>query len=339
MDTCDAQINHAARQVTPALSWMDALSPGPQLVSTLQDGRLELAAAGSWTARHADALERLIDEAVAQSPRRAQLLSTWRACMSSTPLAPGCWSGCAHWTSAWRDRDSGPARPLSRPVEEVRRANRTPAQCRRRRTESSGLEGSAAERWGRPRSRRVPRDAGRDRRCPVGALRQPRTLRLTSAVHHLDRVGWQAVPIILLITFLIGCIIAQQGFFHFRKFGADDYVVDMVGILVLREIGVLIVADHGGRPLGQLLHRRARLDEDARGDRRAAHHGVRSGRGADPAARARAGHRAADPGVPRLDGGALWRRAGGLALWRNEPGRSSSPACGRRSRSRISRSA
>lgn len=73
------------------------------------------------------------------------------------------------------------------------------------------------------------------------ALR-PRSFRLTSTVHHLDRVGWQAVPIILLITFLIGCIIAQQGIFHFRKFGADDYVVDMVGILVLREIGVLIVA-------------------------------------------------------------------------------------------------
>jgi len=61
-------------------------------------------------------------------------------------------------------------------------------------------------------------------------------------VHHLDRVGWQAVPIILLITFLIGAIIAQQGIFHFRKFGADVYVVDMVGILVLREVGVLIVA-------------------------------------------------------------------------------------------------
>jgi phospholipid/cholesterol/gamma-HCH transport system permease protein len=71
---------------------------------------------------------------------------------------------------------------------------------------------------------------------------QPRSFRLTSMVHLLDRVGWQAVPIILLITFLIGCIISQQGIFHFRKFGADVYVVDMVGILVLREIGVLIVA-------------------------------------------------------------------------------------------------
>jgi phospholipid/cholesterol/gamma-HCH transport system permease protein len=76
----------------------------------------------------------------------------------------------------------------------------------------------------------------------VRVLARPRSFRLTSMVHQLDNVGWRAVPIIVLITFLIGCIIAQQGIFHFRKFGADIYVVDMVGILVLREIGVLIVA-------------------------------------------------------------------------------------------------
>jgi phospholipid/cholesterol/gamma-HCH transport system permease protein len=76
----------------------------------------------------------------------------------------------------------------------------------------------------------------------ASVLLRPRTLRLTSLVHHLYRVGWQAVPIMALITFLIGGIIAQQGIFHFRKFGADAYVVDMVGILVLREIGVLIVS-------------------------------------------------------------------------------------------------
>src|SRR5690348_11386168 len=70
---------------------------------------------------------------------------------------------------------------------------------------------------------------------------RPRSFRFASMVHQLDKVGWRAVPIIVLITFLIGCIIAQQGIFYFRKFGADTYVVDMVGILVLRELGVLIV--------------------------------------------------------------------------------------------------
>jgi phospholipid/cholesterol/gamma-HCH transport system permease protein len=76
----------------------------------------------------------------------------------------------------------------------------------------------------------------------LGIARRPRSLRLTSLVYQLYRIGWQAIPIIVLITFLIGAIIAQQGIFHFRKFGADSYVIDMVGILVLRELGVLIVA-------------------------------------------------------------------------------------------------
>lgn len=71
---------------------------------------------------------------------------------------------------------------------------------------------------------------------------RPHTFRWTSMVYHLERTGLRAVPIIALITFLIGCIIAQQGIFHFRKFGATTYVVDMVGILTLRELGVLIVS-------------------------------------------------------------------------------------------------
>ena len=72
-------------------------------------------------------------------------------------------------------------------------------------------------------------------------LVRPHTFRMTSMINHLERVAWNAVPIILMITLLIGAIIAQQGIFHFRTFGADIYVVDMVGVLVLRELGVVIV--------------------------------------------------------------------------------------------------
>ena len=43
------------------------------------------------------------------------------------------------------------------------------------------------------------------------------------------------------MTFLVGCIISQQGIYNFRRFGAEDYVVNLLGILVLREIGVLLV--------------------------------------------------------------------------------------------------
>jgi phospholipid/cholesterol/gamma-HCH transport system permease protein len=75
----------------------------------------------------------------------------------------------------------------------------------------------------------------------LGTIAHPRRLRLTSIVHHLEKVGWRAVPIIALSTFMIGAILAQQGIFRFRTFGADMYVVDLVAALVLREIGVLIV--------------------------------------------------------------------------------------------------
>lgn len=74
------------------------------------------------------------------------------------------------------------------------------------------------------------------------ALAAPRRFRFPSIVHKIDQVGLQAMPIVVLITLLIGAIIAQQGYYYFAKFGASDYVVDLVGVLTLRELGVLIVA-------------------------------------------------------------------------------------------------
>ena len=61
-------------------------------------------------------------------------------------------------------------------------------------------------------------------------------------VSQLDHMGVRAVPIIALMSFLIGAIIAQQGAFQLRYFGAELFVVDLVGILQLREIGVLLTA-------------------------------------------------------------------------------------------------
>ncbi len=67
-------------------------------------------------------------------------------------------------------------------------------------------------------------------------------LRLTSILNQFDLAGRQAVPIVALMSFLIGGIIAQQGAFYLRQFGADLFVVDLAGVLVLRELGVLLTA-------------------------------------------------------------------------------------------------
>lgn len=71
---------------------------------------------------------------------------------------------------------------------------------------------------------------------------KPGSVRLTSIIHQMEVMGFHAVPIIALMSFLIGVIIAQQGALQLKYFGAEILVVNLVGILHLREIGVLLTA-------------------------------------------------------------------------------------------------
>ncbi|POF28158.1 ABC transporter permease [Roseibium marinum] len=73
-------------------------------------------------------------------------------------------------------------------------------------------------------------------------LLQPKRLRGISIAVQFDRSCVGGVPIVALMSFLIGAIISQQGGFYLRQFGADIFVVDLAGILVLREIGVILTA-------------------------------------------------------------------------------------------------
>lgn len=72
--------------------------------------------------------------------------------------------------------------------------------------------------------------------------RHPRRLRLTSTVHHLRETGFSAIPIVTLMSFLIGVVLAFQGAAQLRQFGAQVFVVDLIAISVLRELGVLLTA-------------------------------------------------------------------------------------------------
>jgi phospholipid/cholesterol/gamma-HCH transport system permease protein len=73
-------------------------------------------------------------------------------------------------------------------------------------------------------------------------LIQPRRIRWTALVHQFEHVGFKALPIIALMSFLIGIVLVQQGAVQLRKFGAEIYVVDIVGIGTLRELGILLTA-------------------------------------------------------------------------------------------------
>jgi phospholipid/cholesterol/gamma-HCH transport system permease protein len=71
---------------------------------------------------------------------------------------------------------------------------------------------------------------------------QPWRWRWIPMVHHLEMFGLRSVPIIMLINFLVGAIVTQQGIFQLAKFGASTYAVDLVGVLGLRELGVLMTS-------------------------------------------------------------------------------------------------
>jgi phospholipid/cholesterol/gamma-HCH transport system permease protein len=222
------------------------LATAPELTATPSGDVLELRPAGSWTATHVTMLEALSNGVAPQLDRSNAIRLDLAGLRELDTL--GAWL-----LEKLSRRASAAGHPVelvgvddnyAELIEEVRQVNR------RNPAPAPALNPVVAKVNDIGRSALSARDdvavflrmMGSLFLALVGVLRRPRSLRLTSLVYQLYRVGWQAIPIVVLITFLIGAIIAQQGFFHFRKFGADSYVVDMVGILVLRELGVLIVA-------------------------------------------------------------------------------------------------
>ena len=222
------------------------MATAPELTATPSGHVLELRPAGSWTAANVTKLEAM-SEGVAPQLDRSNAIKLDLAGLRELDTL-GAWL-----LEKMSRRASSAGRPVELVgvgdnytglIEEVRQVNRrnpvpppalNPAVAKLRdigRSAVSAMEDVNV----------FLQMLGSLFMALVGVLRRPRSLRLTSLVYQLYRVGWQAIPIVVLITFLIGAIIAQQGFFHFRKFGAESYVVDMVGILVLRELGVLIVA-------------------------------------------------------------------------------------------------
>lgn len=73
-------------------------------------------------------------------------------------------------------------------------------------------------------------------------MRSHQGIRWTSVVHHLDVVGLQAVPLISLISILVGAVLGYQGINQLTRFGAAVYTVDFLAISLLREISVLITS-------------------------------------------------------------------------------------------------
>ncbi len=69
-----------------------------------------------------------------------------------------------------------------------------------------------------------------------------RPLRWNAVVHQMEVVGANALGIVGLLSFLVGIVLAQQGAVQLRQFGAEVFVVNLIGRSVIRELGILLTA-------------------------------------------------------------------------------------------------
>ncbi len=76
----------------------------------------------------------------------------------------------------------------------------------------------------------------------VRTLMMPWRLRRASLFTHMEETGFKAMPIVGLMGFLIGVVLAFQGATQLKQFGAEIFVVELISISVLRELGILLTA-------------------------------------------------------------------------------------------------
>ncbi len=71
---------------------------------------------------------------------------------------------------------------------------------------------------------------------------KPAHWRTTSIVFHMQAVGLNAVPLVMLLSFMVGAVVAFLGATVLSEFGAELWVVELVGVAFMREFGVLLTA-------------------------------------------------------------------------------------------------
>jgi phospholipid/cholesterol/gamma-HCH transport system permease protein len=221
---------------------MDA--PSCRIEIADKDGRLRIAAAGVWEVEHLAAADAKLKSALAKSARQARIdlsgverLDTAGAWLLYRTLkrlrdagVPAEFEGAQpqHQALIERVAESDHEQMLHRShphflLEVVNRTGQTTIQ---------GLENLGG----------LLSFLGVTVVTGTRALVQPSRLRLVALAVQMERTGLNALPIVGLLSFLIGVVLAYQGADQLSRFGAEIFVVNLVGISVLREMGILLAA-------------------------------------------------------------------------------------------------
>ncbi len=105
----------------------------------------------------------------------------------------------------------------------------------------SGRLGQILETVGRTAAAGIE-DIGRIARAILSGVTHPSRLALDETIRQIEHTGARAAPIVMLIAFLMGVVLAYQGANQLAEFGAEIFVADLVTVSMLREMGVLLAA-------------------------------------------------------------------------------------------------
>lgn len=216
-----------------------------QLEARDEDGRWRLRLSGRWTVEEAGALEPLLRDAGRASAGTVELDATAIEALDLT----GAWllrslegrfvrAGCR---VEWAGRRPGQLEFIDRAVAGGEAASAPPSST------PAGLRRGLHEIG---RLTVLARENALDLLGFIGAVvtvfgratLRVKRLRLPSVARHVYETGVTAIPIVALIAFLISVIVAYIGAQQLVKFGGEIFVVDLVTVAVLRELGVLLTA-------------------------------------------------------------------------------------------------
>ncbi|WFM70297.1 ABC transporter permease [Halomonas sp. CKK8] len=209
-----------------------------------QDGRLAIA--GDWTLAHYATLKRQVERlAKAREPspegvdlERLAALDTAGAVLLMELVGAGPLAAIDDWAPDL----PATRRALLRTLGEAMADNRPPpAQPVRPLRDSLARTGQLVEGlW--QQQRQLLGFIGQVLATLAATAWRPGRWRLTSVVAQLHQTGLNALPIVALLTFLVGAVVAFLGATVLRDFGATIYTVNLVAFAFLREFGVLLAA-------------------------------------------------------------------------------------------------
>lgn len=235
----------AASRLRLVNEWVNGQMTPAAYTINLENGRMRLVATGDWLARHLGPLDAdlrafeddMVGREVVIDVSAVRRLDTAGAMVFERVL--GSWSGRSDLS---RIVGASPAhqqlldnvRPHVAPCE-VEPASDNAFLMMVRRLGRGVVEGyyTAIE---------ILNFIGLTLTTFVRVLRNPKRLRVTSIVYHMEEAGIDAMPIVGLMSFLIGAVVAFMGAKILRLFNAEVFTVELVGISVLREFGVLLSA-------------------------------------------------------------------------------------------------